>query len=62
MEMAFQSISAYGASPIFQTFVSEGQVTDAVFSFKLSSSGAELQYILVDQTLRCTLAISSIPL
>ena len=42
MEMAFQSISAYGASPVFQTFVSEGQVTDAVFSFKLSSSGAEL--------------------
>ena len=42
MGMTFQSILAYGASPVFQTFVSEGQVTDAVFSFKLSSSGAKL--------------------
>ncbi|KAF8553168.1 acid protease [Imleria badia] len=42
MGMAFQSISSYGASPVFQTLVSEGQVTDSVFSFKLSSSGAEL--------------------
>lgn len=40
--MGFQSISAYGASPVFQTLVSEKQTTDPVFAFKLSSSGAEL--------------------
>ena len=42
MGMAFQSISVYRASPLFQTLVSEGQVTDPIFSFKLASSGAEL--------------------
>lgn len=42
MGMGFESISSYGASPVFQTLVSEGQATDSVFSFKLSSSGAEL--------------------
>ena len=42
MGMAFQSISTYGASPVFQTLVSESQVSGSVFSFKLSSSGAEL--------------------
>ncbi|KAG6373237.1 Asp-domain-containing protein [Boletus reticuloceps] len=42
MGMAFQSISSYGASPVFQTLVSDGSVSDPVFSFKLSSSGAEL--------------------
>lgn len=42
MGMAFQSLSSYGASPVFQTLVSEGQVPEPVFSFKLSSSGAEL--------------------
>ncbi|KAG9310434.1 Asp-domain-containing protein [Chiua virens] len=42
MGMAFQSISEYNASPVFQSLVSEGQVTDSSFSFKLSSSGAEL--------------------
>ncbi|KAI9459522.1 acid protease [Boletus coccyginus] len=42
MGMAFESISVYGASSLFQTLISEGQVTDPVFSFKLSSSGAEL--------------------
>ena len=40
--MAFQSISDYNASPFFQTLVSEGTVSDSVFGFKLSSSGAEL--------------------
>ena len=42
MGMAFQSISSFGASPVFQTLVSQGHVTDSVFSFKLSSSQAEL--------------------
>lgn len=42
MGMAFESISVYGASSLFQTLMFEGQVTDPVFSFKLSSSGAEL--------------------
>ena len=41
MGMAFQSISSFGASPVFQSLVSQGKV-NPVFSFKLSSSGAEL--------------------
>lgn len=40
--MAFQSIAVYNASPVFQTLIDEYQVTDPVFSFKLSPSGAEL--------------------
>ncbi|KAI9566248.1 Asp-domain-containing protein [Boletus coccyginus] len=40
--LAFQSIAVYDASPVFQTLIDEHQVTDPVFSFKLSSSGAEL--------------------
>ncbi|KAH0838841.1 Asp-domain-containing protein [Lanmaoa asiatica] len=42
MGMAFQSLSSYGASPVFPTLVTQGQVTEQVFSFKLSPSGAEL--------------------
>ncbi|KAF8122507.1 Asp-domain-containing protein [Boletus edulis] len=42
MGMAFQTLSDYNASPVFQTIVSEGCLSDPVFSFKLSSSGAEL--------------------
>ncbi|KAF7978613.1 hypothetical protein HWV62_45354 [Athelia sp. TMB] len=40
--MGFEEISSYGASPVFGTFMSEGQTTASVFGFKLSSSGAEL--------------------
>lgn len=40
--MGFEEISSYGASPVFETFMSEGQTTASVFGFKLSSSGAEL--------------------
>jgi cathepsin D len=42
MGMAFQSISDYDASPLFQTLVNNGVTTDSVFAFKLSDSGAEL--------------------
>ncbi|EIM89716.1 acid protease [Stereum hirsutum FP-91666 SS1] len=42
MGMGFKSISDYGANPVFQTLVAEGQVDQPVFSFKLSSSHAEL--------------------
>jgi cathepsin D len=41
MGMGFQSISVYGASPVFQTLVTQG-TTNSVFSFKLASSGSEL--------------------
>ncbi|KAI9444480.1 acid protease [Lactarius indigo] len=40
--MAYESISDYGASPVFQTLVSQGQVSVPVFSFYLSESGSEL--------------------
>ena len=53
--MALQSISAYGASPVFQTLVSESQVSGSVFSFKLRL--LEPSYTSVDQILRCTLVI-----
>ncbi|KIK91444.1 hypothetical protein PAXRUDRAFT_149483 [Paxillus rubicundulus Ve08.2h10] len=42
MGMAFQSISDYNASPVFQTLVSEGQTDQSVFAFKLAASGSEL--------------------
>lgn len=40
--MGFKSISEYNSDPVFQTLVSDGEATDSVFAFKLSSSGAEL--------------------
>ncbi|KAF8553164.1 acid protease [Imleria badia] len=42
MGMAFQSISAYNATPVFQSMVSQGQADAPVFSFKLAASGSEL--------------------
>ncbi|KAH9030179.1 acid protease [Lactarius hengduanensis] len=42
--MAYESLSSYGASPVFQSLVSQGQVSRAtqVFSFYLAESGSEL--------------------
>ncbi|KAH8986124.1 acid protease [Lactarius akahatsu] len=40
--MAYQSLSKYGASPVFQSLVSQGQVSAPVFSFYLAESGSEL--------------------
>ncbi|KAF9221253.1 Asp-domain-containing protein [Gyrodon lividus] len=42
MGMAFQSLSDYNASPVFQSLVSQGQTDEAVFAFKLATSGSEL--------------------
>ncbi|KAF8261911.1 acid protease [Lactarius quietus] len=40
--MGYQSISEFGASPVFQTLVSQGQTSPSVFSFYLAQSGSEL--------------------
>ena len=40
--MGFESISVYNQSPVFQSFVAQGQATDPVFAFKLADSGSEL--------------------
>jgi hypothetical protein len=40
--MGYESISSYGASPVLQTLVSQGQVNTPVFSFYLAKSGSEL--------------------
>ncbi|KAH9988225.1 Asp-domain-containing protein [Russula vinacea] len=48
MGMAFESISIYQASPVFQTLISEGILASPVFSFKLASSGSELSLGGVD--------------
>ncbi|KAH8986113.1 Asp-domain-containing protein [Lactarius akahatsu] len=40
--MAYTSLSSYGASPVFQSLVSQGQVSTPVFSFYLAESGSEL--------------------
>lgn len=40
--LAFQSISAYNATPVFESLVSQGQTDEPVFSFKLTASGSEL--------------------
>jgi cathepsin D len=42
MGLAFQSISKFNATPVFQTLISEGVVTLQVFGFKLASNGSEL--------------------
>ena len=42
MGLAFQSISSYSASPLFQTLISEGAVTTPVFGLMLATSGSEL--------------------
>lgn len=42
MGMAYQTISSYNSPPVFQTLLAQKQVTTPVFSFKLSTSGAEL--------------------
>ncbi|THH07178.1 hypothetical protein EW145_g3565 [Phellinidium pouzarii] len=42
MGMAFQSISNSDSSPVFQTFVTQGQTTSSVFGFTLLDSGGEL--------------------
>jgi cathepsin D len=48
MGMAFESISIYQASPVFQTLISEGILASPVFGFKLASSGSELSLGGVD--------------
>ena len=42
MGMAFELLSVYGASPPFQTLISEGLLSSPVFGFKRASSGSEL--------------------
>lgn len=42
MGMGYQSISTLGASPLFQTLVSQGKVASGKFSFHLADSGSEL--------------------
>jgi hypothetical protein len=42
MGMAFESLSEYGAKPVFQTLISEGVLSAPVFGFKFASSGSEL--------------------
>ncbi|KAF9219417.1 acid protease [Gyrodon lividus] len=40
--MAFQSISEYDQSPVFQTLVVQGQTDEPVFGFSFAASGPEL--------------------
>jgi len=40
--MAYESLSVYGASPVFQTLLLQGQVSTPVFSFYFAESGSEL--------------------
>ncbi|KAH9166026.1 acid protease [Lactarius sanguifluus] len=40
--MGYESLSVYGASPVFQSLVSQGQVSTRVFSFYFAASGSEL--------------------
>ncbi|KAI9438431.1 acid protease [Lactarius psammicola] len=42
LSMGYESLSCYGASPVFQTLVSQRQVYTPVFSFYLAESGSEL--------------------
>ncbi|KAH8997788.1 acid protease [Lactarius hatsudake] len=40
--MGYESLSSYGASPVFQSLVSQGHVSTPVFSFYFAESGSEL--------------------
>jgi len=40
--MGYQPISAFNASPFFQTLVAQGDVARAQFSFYLADNGSEL--------------------
>jgi cathepsin D len=42
MGMAFESIAEFKAPPVFQTLISQKAVSQSVFSFKLSETGAQL--------------------
>ncbi|KAF9220291.1 acid protease [Gyrodon lividus] len=42
MGMAFQAISEYNQSPVFQTLVTQGQTDEPVFAFNLAYPDAEL--------------------
>lgn len=42
MGLAFESISAYNATPVFQTLISQDVLTSPVFGLKLATSGSEL--------------------
>jgi cathepsin D len=42
MGMAYESLSDYGANPVFQSLVSQGTVSTSVFSFYFAESGSEL--------------------
>lgn len=42
MGMGFKTISHYGADPVFQSLVAQGQTTESAFAFKLASEGSEL--------------------
>ncbi|KAH9166889.1 acid protease [Lactarius sanguifluus] len=47
--MGYESLSSYGASPVFQSLVSQGQISTPVFSFYLAESGSELYIGGTDQ-------------
>lgn len=40
--MAFPEISVFGANPVFQTLIAQGQPTSPVFGVRLATSGSEL--------------------
>jgi cathepsin D len=42
MWMAYQSISVFNTTPVFQTLVAQGQVTEPQFAFRLAETGREL--------------------
>jgi hypothetical protein len=48
--MGYQSISEYNAPPVFQTLVAQDQVSEPIFAFKLSQSGAVLTLGGVDSS------------
>jgi len=42
MGMAFESLSSYGANPVFQSLVDQKRTAEPVFAFKLTDVGSEL--------------------
>ena len=62
MGLAFESISQFGASPTFQTLISEGALSSPMFGLKLGSSGSELTVGGVDPSFNLDKDFTWIPL
>jgi hypothetical protein len=58
LDMGYESLSRYGASPVIQTLVSQGQVSTSVFSSYFAESGLVLYIGGTNRTTTQTLSLT----